>query len=117
MSWETTHRRYRLVHTVLDEIARTGRPEVPVALRADVAAEFGDFWGFLAEVRRRWDRSFDARLDGSPDPATAREVWRELARDLPATRLLLDTYAEEPAGVVAPRRGCRIAARRRRAIA
>ncbi|MGH3759832.1 hypothetical protein [Actinophytocola sp.] len=94
MSWETTRRRYRLVHSVLDEVARTGRPEVPPRLRARVDAEFGDFGGFLQEVRRRWNRSLEARLDGF-DPAG--EVWRELARDLPATRLLLDTYADHPA--------------------
>jgi hypothetical protein len=28
MSWESTHRRSRLVHDVLDEIERTGRTEL-----------------------------------------------------------------------------------------
>jgi hypothetical protein len=89
MSWESTHRRYQLVQSVLDEIARTGRPEVPSHLRARVDAEFGDFGGFLREVQRRWDRSLEARLDGFD---IAHEVWQELAGDLPATRLLLDAY-------------------------
>ena len=102
-AWERTHRRYRLVHAVLDEVARTGQPVVPAALRADVDAEFGDFGGFMREVRRRWQRSFDARLDGlleSPPEhrvAAARALWRELAADLPETRLMLDTYAAHPA--------------------
>jgi hypothetical protein len=103
MSWGTTRRRFRLMHTVLDEVARTGRPVVPEGMRADVDAEFGDFGGFLREVQRRWQRSFDARLDGlleaPPDDlvAAGRELWRELAADLPETRLLLDTYAAHPA--------------------
>lgn len=102
-AWERTHRRYRLVHTALDEVARTGRPEVPGSLRADLDAEFGDFGGFLREIQRRWYRSFDARLDGvldeGPDDlaAAARQVWQELAGDLAGTLLLLDTYAEHPA--------------------
>lgn len=91
MSWQRTNRRYRLVHSVLDEIARTGRPEVPAALRDQVDAEFGGFEGFLHEVQRRWDRSLTARLD---DFELTDEAWRELADDLPATRLLLDTYAD-----------------------
>jgi hypothetical protein len=91
------------VHTVLDEVVRTGRPEVPVVLRADVDTEFGDFGGFLREVQRRWYRAFDARLDGlleSPPadpPAAARLLWQELAGDLAGTRLLLDGHAEHPA--------------------
>lgn len=92
MSWETTHRRYQLVHTVLDEIARTGRPEIPPYLRRRVDAEFGNMGEFLDEVQRRWDRSLHARLDGFD---VTHEVWQELAADLPATRLLLDTYAVE----------------------
>ncbi|MPZ80868.1 MAG: hypothetical protein GEV28_10900 [Actinophytocola sp.] len=102
-AWERTHRRYRLVHTVLDEVARTGRPEVSVSLCADLDAEFGDFGGFLREVQRRWYRSFDARLDGVLDEgpadlaAAAREVWQQLADDLAGTRLLLDAHAEHPA--------------------
>lgn len=103
-AWERTRRRYRLLHTVLDEVARTGRPVVPAGLRTDVDAEFGDFGGFMREVRLRWQRSFDARLDGlleslpgDGDTGSAtRELWRELAEDLPATRLLLDTHATHP---------------------
>ena len=94
MGWERTRRRYRLVHTVLDEIARTGRPEVPPTLREEVDVEFGGFAGFLHEVQRRWYRSLDARLDGF---AAVGVVWRELADDLLATRLLIDTYSWHPA--------------------
>jgi hypothetical protein len=102
-SWDRLHRRHRLVHAVLYEIGRTGRPAVAAKFRADVDAEFGDFGGFLAEVQRRWYRAFDARLDAllehEPDelePAVA-DIWAALADRMPATRLLLDTHTGHPA--------------------
>src|SRR5256885_2242127 len=61
--WDREHRRYHLVHAVLDDIARTGRPVLPAGFGPAVDAEFGDFGGFLREVALRWYRAFDARLD------------------------------------------------------
>jgi hypothetical protein len=102
-SWNRAHRRYQLVHAVLDGIAGTGRPAVPARLAADVDAEFGDFGGFLRDVQLRWYRAFDARLDTvletEPDdlPAAVADVWRDLSDTMPAARLLLDAHAEHPA--------------------
>jgi hypothetical protein len=102
-SWDRARRRYQLVHAVLDDDARTGRPVVPARYAADVDAEFGDFGGFLRDVQMRWYRAFDARLDtvleAQPDDvcAAVAGVWRDLCAAQPASRLLLDAHAEHPA--------------------
>jgi hypothetical protein len=100
--WDRLRRRHRLVHAVLEEVDRTGRPAVAARLRADVDAEFGDFGGFLTEVQLRWYRAFDARLDAvlenEPDdlPAAVADIRAGLAGTMPASRLLLHTHAEHP---------------------
>ena len=101
--WDRLHHRHQLVHAVLNEIGRTGRPAVAARYRADVHAEFGDFGGFLGEVQRRWYRALDARLDAilehEPDDLAAAlaDIWAGLAEIMPETRLLLDTHADHPA--------------------
>jgi len=96
LAWERTHRRYDLVRAVLDEVARTGSPDVPAALRREIDDAFGDFATFLVDVRRRWYQTFDARLDAvlanqsAHLDAAVRALWRELDEEQPATRLLLD---------------------------
>ena|SRR2546423_7686190 len=102
-NWDQLHRRHRLVHAVLSEIGRTGRPAVAARYRADVDAEFGDFGGFLLEVQVRWYRAFDAWLDAAlenePDDIAAAmaDIWATLAEAMPSSRLLLDTHAAHPA--------------------
>lgn len=102
-SWDRTHRRYRLVQDVLENIARSGRPVVPAAFTPAVDAEFGGFDGFLREVRLRWYRAFDARLDAlledEPDDleAALTRLRHELTAAMPAAALLLAAHAEHPA--------------------
>jgi hypothetical protein len=98
MAWERTHRRYELIHAVLAEVARTGRPVVPADLVGEIDDVFGDFAAFLCDVRRRWYLTFDTRLDcllESPprdlDRAVAK-LWRDLEREQPAMRILLDAH-------------------------
>lgn len=103
MSWDRQHRRHQLLHAVLREVGRTGRPAVPARYRADVNAEFGDFGGFLREVQLRWYRAFDARLDAVLEEAPGdlaaaiADIWATLADTMPSSRLLLDTHAAHPA--------------------
>ncbi|MBE1561884.1 hypothetical protein [Nonomuraea africana] len=93
------HRRHQLVHAVL----ASGLTTVPADLAAEVAAEFGDFGGFLQEVQRRWYRAFDARLDAVLEerPQDVHDalvrLWRDLALTMPAARLMLDANAGHPA--------------------
>lgn len=102
-SWNRSHRRHRLVHAVLEDIARTGRPEIASRFRAGLETEFGDLGGFLRDVRRRWYRAFDARLDAvleqDPDDLTGAvaEVRRAVDEAMPAARLLLDAHTGHPA--------------------
>lgn len=102
-AWERTHRRYDLVHAVLDEIARSGWPIVPTALRAEIDEVFGDFGAFLRDVQRRWYQTFDARLDdlleNPPEDleGAVRDLWQNLDRDQVAARVLLDGHAAHPA--------------------
>jgi hypothetical protein len=98
MAWEETRRRYDLVNTVLAEVARTGRPEMPARLAGEIDEVFGDFAAFMCDVRRRWYLTFDARLDGlleNPPPELERAVadlWHELERERPSVRVLLDAH-------------------------
>ncbi|MFD1935621.1 hypothetical protein ACFSKW_29540 [Nonomuraea mangrovi] len=103
MSWDRVRRRHQLVHAVLDDIAATGKPEVPSGLAGEVVAEFGGFAEFLCDVQRRWYRSFDARLDAlleesSKDMRDAVvRTWHELAAAMPSARFLLDEHDGHPA--------------------
>lgn len=98
MAWGQTRRRYDLINAVLAEVARTGQPDVPANLAGEINEVFGDFAAFLCDVRRRWYQTFDARLDNlleNPPPHLNRavaELWRELDRERPAVRLLLDAH-------------------------
>ncbi|WP_157431693.1 hypothetical protein [Actinomadura hibisca] len=100
MSWNSTHRRHRLVRTVLDEVARTGAPEIPAHRGAEIDAEFGGPGEFLLEVQRRWYRAFDARLDALLErwPSEVRtalvRLWHDLAAATPGERLLLDAHVD-----------------------
>jgi hypothetical protein len=98
MAWGRTHRRNELIHEVLAEVARTGRPDIPADLAGEIDDVFGDLATFLCDVRRRWYLTFDARLDqlleNPPrhlDRAVA-DLWRELEREQPAVRVLLDAH-------------------------
>jgi hypothetical protein len=98
MAWEENHRRYDLVNAALAEVARTGRPDIPADLAEKINEVFGDFDAFLCDVRRRWYLTFDARLDyllENPPPDLDRAVedlWRDLDRERPAVRVLLDAH-------------------------
>ena len=98
MAWERTHRRYDLVNAVLAEVARTGRPKLPNDLVGEVDEVFGDVPTFLSDLRRRWYLTFDARLDQLlEDPPrdlgrAVADLWRDLERERPAVRLLLDAH-------------------------
>ncbi|MGH8964476.1 MAG: hypothetical protein ACRDXB_03985 [Actinomycetes bacterium] len=99
-AWEGTHRRYALTQDVLAEVARTGSP---AALAHEIDAVYGDFDTFLCDLRRRWYLIFDTRLDlllERPPRNLERAVanlWRDLEREYPAIRVLLDAYPEPTA--------------------
>jgi hypothetical protein len=98
MAWERTHRRYDLANAVLAEVARTGSPDIPAELSHEIDDVFGDVATFVNDVRRRWYQTFDARLDcllENPPRKLARAVadlWRDVSREQPAVRLLLDAH-------------------------
>lgn len=105
LAWGRVHRCYDLMHTVLDEVTRTGSPDVAAVLRQEIDDAFGDFATFLVDVRRRWYQTFDARLDAllANRPAcldaAIRDLWRELDEEQPATRLLLNGHEAELAAI------------------
>jgi hypothetical protein len=98
MAWERTHRRYDLTQTVLAEVARTGRPDIPAGLLGEIEKLYGDLDTFLSDLRRRWYLTFDARLDAllehrPPDMAHAvADLRRDLDREQPAFRLLFEAH-------------------------
>jgi len=99
-AWEQTNRRYDVLHAVLEEYADTAAVSPASLVTIDVV--FGGFGEFLLAVQRRWQRSFDARLDMVLEESPAdlagalRGLTRELGRDLAETRALLDAYAGHP---------------------
>jgi hypothetical protein len=105
VAWERTHRRYELGNAVLAEVVATG--SVPQARLGEIEEVFGDFGTFLQDVRRRWGHVFDTRLDAllAERPAdldrAVRDLRREVDREQPACRALLDEYADHPALVMA----------------
>lgn len=60
--WERTHRRYRLVYAVADDIANGG-PEAIEKWQAAIDLEYGGLDEFLLDVQRRWYNAVDAHLD------------------------------------------------------
>lgn len=112
-AWERVRRRHALVVEVLDSVADAHGTDPATAVtrwRDRIDAEYGDddLAGFLRDVQRRWQRTFEARLDavleqeGSPSAEAVAQVWRSLREAQPATRLVLDAHAGHPA--VAPDR-------------
>jgi hypothetical protein len=98
MAWEGTRRRYKLIRAVLAEVARTGRPDIPAKLAGEINEVFGDFTGFLCDVRRRWYLTFDARLDQLLENPPRNlehavgDLWCDLEREQPAFRVLLEAH-------------------------
>lgn len=102
-AWQRVHDRYRLAAQVLEEVRRSGRPEIPARWADDIEAVFGGVEGFLRHVQRRWYTALATRVDalleeGAADrQAALRAAWLDLVRVDPASRLLLDAYAGHPA--------------------
>ncbi len=103
MAWERTHRRYAVTQAVLAEVARTRRPDLPARLLGEIHTLYGDLETFLADLRRRWYLTFDARLDAlleHPPPDMVRAVAdlrRDLDREQPAFRVLFEAYPDRAA--------------------
>ncbi|RZS31459.1 hypothetical protein EV193_114152 [Herbihabitans rhizosphaerae] len=102
VSWDRAHRRYELVNAVLGDVAWTGTPEISESRRAEIDREYGEFGEFLADVQRRWYRTFDARLDAVLEDADSdgdalagatAVLWRQVAVDLWPTCVLLNAHA------------------------
>ena len=110
IAWERTHRRYELTRAVLVAVADTGQPDIPAGLRAEIDEAYGDLDTFMADLRRRRQLVFDARLDAlleEPPPDMARAVAdlrRDLDREQPAYRLLLADDRTTPVAHVRTRR-------------
>jgi hypothetical protein len=100
--WEQARRRYRLVHDVAGDFARSG-PGALAEWRPAIETEFGDLDDFLRDIQRRFHTAAETRLDAlieaSPaDPATSVvAVLDEVAEIYPDLRCLLDAYADRPA--------------------
>src|SRR5262245_15326303 len=103
LAWEGTRRRYELTQAVLAEVARTGRTAVPTDLTSEIEEVYGDVAGFVSDLRRRWYLIFDTRLDfllENPPPdldGAIADLRRDLAREHPAMRRLLDAHPEPTA--------------------
>lgn len=87
--WERTHRRYRLVYAVADDVAQHGAMAT-ARWQSTIDAEFGGTEGFLLDVRRRWLTAVTAYSDHVAAPEA------EAARHNASLRSLLEVYAEHP---------------------
>lgn len=95
--WERTHRRYRLVYAVAEDIARRG-PSAVDTWQSMIDGEYGGTERFLLDVRRRWLNAVDAYSDYVATPVA------EASRNNSRLRVLLDAFAEHPvvSGLPAP---------------
>lgn len=97
-AWERYHRRFRLTQDVLADVARTGTPTISAARRVQIEAEYGDVGDFLRDLRVRWDRMVDARMDavlevghtGDDHAAAVADLRRRLAAEHRPMWLLLN---------------------------
>lgn len=83
--WERTHRRYRLVYAVAEDVRRNGKAAV-TRWQGAIDAEFGGPEGFLLDVRRRWLTAVAAHSEAAVPEAAA-------ARHNVDLRTLLDAFA------------------------
>lgn len=98
--WEQTHRRYRLVYAVADDIARRGA-QAKGKWQPTIDAEYGGLDAFLLDVRRRWFNAIDAHSEDGP----MHEIQRTVTAANRPLRVLLDAFADHP--VIASMRGLR----------
>lgn len=92
--WEQTHRRYRLVYAVADDIARRG-PAARQDWQGAIDREYGGTDVFLRDVQRRWNTAVEAHLD---DLGTQRlaEVEGAVSKANKPLRVLMDAFAGHP---------------------
>jgi hypothetical protein len=103
-AWDRVRRRHRLVESALD-LVRVAGVDALAAMEEQIRTEYAEegFGGFLRDVQRRWQRAFDARLDGVLESgvddtrAAVLMLWQHVAQTLPETRLVLDAHADHPA--------------------
>lgn len=104
MSWERTHRRYRLVYAVADAVSARGTH----ALRhwtSRIEDEYGDVETFLLDVRRRWAMALDVQLESGDVATMAQAQERAVRANRALHRLLtvLETHAApEPRALPQP---------------
>ncbi|MPY80059.1 MAG: hypothetical protein GEV04_16690 [Actinophytocola sp.] len=91
--WEQTHRRYRLVYAVAQDVARRGQDAID-AWQHEIDAEYGGTDAFLLDVRRRWDLAMAARIE---DGRRLADVEAEVGRANAGLRAVLSQFAEHPA--------------------
>lgn len=102
-AWQRVHNRYRVAAGVLEDVSRSGSAETISRWSDDVEAAFGDLDSFLRHVQRRWYTALGARVDQileeevSDRQGAVRAAWQELSGLDPASRLILDAYADHPA--------------------
>lgn len=85
MSWERTHRRYRLVYAVAGAVAVRG-PRALASWTSRIEAEYGTVETFRLDVLRRWNMAVDARLETS---STLTQVEADVARSNRQLQILL----------------------------
>lgn len=76
--WEQTHRRYRLVYAVADDVVRRGNIAL-TSWTATIEAEYGTMETFRLDVRRRWNMAVDAQLDDASGRTLA-EIYAYVAK-------------------------------------
>lgn len=101
--WERTHRRYRLVYAVAEDISKQG-PEAKGRWRQKIEAEFGGLDSFLLDVRRRWLMAIEARSEDGP----MHEIHDAAVRGNRSLWALISAFADH--SVIAGLRGLRVAA-------
>ena len=102
MTWFETHERTRIIREVEAHAAVDMSGRLP--WRDSWCASFGDRYGLLDALRKRWDRMCIAQLDQLVTPEQVRETERRLRRTNAGVLRILEAHGlvGVPAGAPAP---------------
>jgi len=95
MTWEQTHRRWRAMRAIEEQLADQEQPRLP--WNDELAELFGDPSGLVTALRYRWQLTLDTQLDTHLPEAVLAEQRAQLEQRGHGVRRALAAWAETTA--------------------